>query len=263
MDFALDEPVSGPVDFTLRFDVMRPNYPIEESAMSLPADDDPASDSLAGADDDAYDESFAQAYREGRILVTQRRELNDYVANLPAPEEYSEAEWYALTSTERLVVSGAFQKTDELTVRFTAQSDMAASQSDLPVVQLGDYEVTFSRLDVSFAEASYALTVRKVRGDGRTAAQEFINNDGYWEFAVLMPEGKTTPLADGCGVMDDGDMAYSGTLSLSGPTDALTFVPCWNPVSQNPDEYIARKVYDAGAPITQEQEELMFTVRIQ
>lgn len=259
-DVTLEEPVSAAVDFALRFDVLHPNFPMETEKTGLPADDSPAFDALTDADFAACAERFAQAYRERRILLTADGSIRDYVENLSVPQGESEKVWKAMTPEERLVASGAFGKADELTVRFSAQAE--ASQGELPTVQLGDYDVTFTRLEVTFAEAEYALTVRKARGDGRTAAQEFMENAGCWEFAVLMPNGQTTPLADSCGCLDNGDVACSGRLSLSGETDELIFVPCWNPVSQDPDENMARPVYDAGRPLTPEQEERMFTVRV-
>lgn len=91
------------------------------------------------------------------------------------------------------------------------------------------------------------------------AAQLYREGEERWYFAVLADGCRTAPQATSDGTCEDGRVRYSGSVSLSGETDSVTFVPCRyaHPESRLPDS----EVYSAQRPVTGEQTALSFTVK--
>jgi len=53
-----------------------------------------------------------------------------------------------------------------------------------------------------------------------------------------------------------------GTVELSHAADEVIFVPCWDPSPQSQGAFPSSQVYRAQRPLTDEQERLMFTVKL-
>lgn len=263
-DYVLTQTPEGPVTWTVAFSILRPEYPVGLNPMRMAADDDADAGSDAPSYED-YMESFAQGYRDGVIYLSSPFESMDmFEQNLPRPEGIAAEAWEAMDMPERLVASGAFSLAGRPAAVFTTEG-AGTRTGDLPMtVDLAeDYEVTLKALTATSARVDYSLDVRKKEGHGKPAAQEYVDNDGCWTFAVLIPDGRTIPCADGLGVnIEDGSMGYGGTIELSSAADELIFVPCWHPSPQSQEALPSSQVYRAQRPLTDEQERLMFTVKL-
>lgn len=250
-----------PVTWTVTFDILRPEYPVREVETMLGGDD-------TDIPYEVYMAQFSDAYACGEILLVYGSPV-EYASVLPVPEGMSRDAWYSLHIEDRLAASDAFTRVEKLTISFTTGENRVHALSEPQTFDLGeDYEVTVTACSATFARADYRLTLRKKEGHGKSAAAEYMENDGFWEFAVLSSGGKTTPSGDGCGVETDEDgnpldcVMYSGTVELDRPTDALIFVPCWNDASEE-GANAARPVYDAQEPLDERQRDLSFTVKLQ
>lgn len=255
---------AGPITWTVAFSVLRPEYPVELNPMRIPADDDPNPDPDAPTYED-YMESFAQGCRDGVIYLAEPlASMELFEENLPRPKGISAETWEAMEMAERLVASGAFSLVGMPTAVFTTESaDVLTCDLPMTIDLDEDYEVTLTSLTVTSAYMDYKLSVRRKEGHGKSAAQEYIDNDGGWTFAVLIPDGETTPCADGLGVNEeDGSVICDGTVELSHAADEVIFVPCWDPSPQSQGAFPSSQVYRAQRPLTDEQERLMFTVKL-
>lgn len=263
-DYALREKADGPVTWTLTLDILDPLYPVEPNPLSIAADDDPHPDEDAVSDED-YMESFAQGCRDGKIYLSEPLQSMDlFERNLPRPQQLTEEAWNGMPMPERLAACGAFAPVDRLTVVFTTE-DAGTLTCDLPqTFPLGDdYEVTLTSLSATSSQVKYELDVQKKAGHGKSAAQEWLDNDGCWEFALLIPDGQTLPCADAAGAdAASGSVLLNGMFEVSRRPDELIFVPCWNPVSQNAEHCPYHDVLRAQRPLTEAQEQLMFRVKL-
>lgn len=229
--------VTQPVTWTLSFDIIKPNWPVESNDIALTgtADDPPFEEYMA---------LFADAYANRRILLADGYSLVAYAAILPAPEGVTEEEWCYVPLSDQLVQSGAFSRVDMLEISFTTAETAIKQLSGTPTFSLGaQAEATVESAQATFTQATYELTLRNA------GAEE-------WYFAVLSPDCQTGHSYTHWETGADGAQHASGTVSLFGETSTLIFVPCRD--SQSEDEVYARQ-----QPLTDEQQALSFTVELE
>lgn len=228
-----------PVTWTLSFDVIKPNWPVEANETELNGEDDPP---LAD-----YMALFSSAYANRRILLAGGYSLVEYAAALPVPQGVARKEWVSTRLSKQLVRSGAFSRVDTLEISFTtaeaAVKQLAAPQHFSLGTQAG---VCVHSAQATFTQAVYGLTVRAPDAAG---AEE-------WYFAVLCPDCQTSESGMRREADGDGALRISGTVSLFGEASALTFVPCR-------DLHSVNEVYARQQPLTGEQRALSFTIHLE
>lgn len=256
-------PVGTPVTWTVHFDVVRPEWPVSVSSLSLSGDDGDGENGFSFED---YMSSFRSSYDSRQILLSASHDLAEFDAVLPAPDGMDDVAWMALPNTERFVLSGAFSRIDAFSCSFVTE-ETGVQMADVQTFDLGEYEAEFESLSVTFARADYKLSVRAKPEHGITFRDEVYQNgiDAY-AFAVLSPDCTTSFLASGAGIngADESDpsVSFSGTVSLSGPTDTLTFVLCCDPDAVQRGNSPEHEVMRAQKPLTPQQEAMSFTVTL-
>ena len=249
---------NDPVTWTVTFDVIKPEWPMQKAGEMLFDDEDHTYEDFL-----AYEQQFTKAYEDHVILLGAYGDIIEFDAGLPIPDGTTEEEWLFTPLSERLVQSGAFSRVDVLTASFETDG-VPALRAELPLtVDLGEYEATLTELVASFARADYKFTVHKKNG---SAAEEYLDDVGMWEFAVLSPAGGVQPVmtGGGCVSAESEDTNYSASVSLTAPTDELIFVPVFVPNSQShPKGTVdAGDVMRAGKPLDETQERMAFTVKL-
>lgn len=224
------------VIWDIRFDVLRPEYPV----------------SIAPECDDG-NASAAQGWANGQILLPSDGSLIEFDAMLPAPQGFDEEAWNAQPLIHRLVTSGAFSLVDSCSCSFST-SETRVQTAPKQTFDIGDYAVTLESLHVTFSRANYALSVRSKPGAAKSARDEYLAGD--WknrEFCVLAPGCETRLMGISSYAGKEGDEAiyFSGTISLSNTADTLTFALC---IGSNASEAMFNQ------QLTPEQEALSFTV---
>lgn len=254
-DGATYDPQKDPVTWSLSLSVLRPVYPIAEDEC-LPPDDGSGN----GLDFEAYTRQFTEAYAHKQILLSGGSPM-DYSAALPAPEGMEDEAWWNMPLADRLVACGAFERVDSPTFRFTTQETALHALSAPKTFDLGDAEVTVTKLTLSFSRCDYELTVRQKPGEGKGAAQLHASGEEQWRFAVLAGGCRTAPQVASVSLEEDGGVRYSGSVSLDDLTDSVTFVPCRCAHLEDMERYPDSEVYSLQRPATQEQAALAFTVK--
>ena len=257
-DHVVYDTQSEPVTWTVTFDVIKPEWPMQTAGEMLFDDEDHVYEDFL-----AYEQQFADAYEDHVILLGAYGDIIEFDAGLPIPDGTTEEEWLFTPLSERLVQSGAFSRVDELTASFETDG-VAALTAELPLtVDLGEYEATLTELVASFARADYKFTVHKKNG---SAAEDYLNDIGLWEFAVLSPAGGVQPVmtGGGCVSAESEDTNFSASVVLTAPTDELVFVPVLAPQPQThpKDAVDAADVMRAGKPLDETQEAMAFTVKL-
>ena len=238
------------VTWTVTFHVLKPQYEVVADEAVLPGDDG----DFSQIDWDAAMQRYRDAYDNHQILLSHGYSLVEYAAVLPEDD----GRW-----EDTLVASGAFARADTIVAQFHTKASGAKQLSAPQTFALGDYECTVTQLSATFANGDYRLEIRKKAGLGN-AAQEYANGQGHWAFAVLAPGRMTKPMGDSCGVdgtAPDGIgevVYYSGTFTLDGETDAVTFVPVWVDAEE---ASAVRAVWNAQKALTPDQEAMAFTVK--
>ena len=256
-DHVVYDTQSEPVEWTVTFDVVKPEWPVKTVEHQLYDDMDVSYEDML-----AYYQQFEDAYRDQVILLDVYGGMPEFLSVLPAPEGMSEDEWVYLSISEQLVRSGAFSRVEMLTASFTTDGVPMLS-SELPLtVDLGDYEATLTQLTASFARVDYRFEVHKKDG---SAADDYLNDVGYWEFAVLSPTGGVSPMTSGGGCIsaESQDTNFSASVTLLSPADELIFVPVFVEHSQTGHGARgAHGVWGAKGELTEEQQALAFTVKL-
>lgn len=229
--------VTQPVTWTLSFDIIKPNWPVESNDIALTgtADDPPFEEYMA---------LFTDAYANRRILLADGYSLVEYAAILPPPEGVTDEEWCYVPLSDQLVQSGAFSRVDMLEISFTTAETAIKQLSGTRAFSLGaQAEATVESAQATFTQATYELTLRNA------GAEE-------WYFAVLSPDCQTGPSYTHWEIGADGAQHASGAVSLFGEASTLTFVPCR-------DSQSVAEVYARQQPLTGEQKALSFTVELE
>ena len=249
-----------PVTWQVTFDVIKPEWPVQVVKNQLYDDVDVDNPEEAF---EAYIQEFKDAIENHIILTDVYGGMPEFQAYLPAPEGMSEEEWMGLPNSEQFVLSGAFSRVDMLTASFTTDGvDMLTA--DLPLtVDLGEYEATLTELNASFARVDYRFEVHKKDG---SAAEDYLNDVGIWQFAVISPSGGVSPMSTGGGCIsaESQDTNFSASMTLLAPANELTFVPIFSehPQTLGGSDPMLHHVFDAGMPLTEEQEAMAFTVKL-
>jgi len=211
-----------PVTWTLTLDILHPLYPVDVNDVLLTGENDPTMED--------YMRPFRDAYANGRILLTPYYDLVEYASALPAPEGVAQEDWWAMSTPDQLVASGAFERVETAAVTFTTGETEVFSLSEPITAPLGeDYELTLRTLNVTFSQAEYVLDV--TGKNGKDAAALGRDEEEVWEFAVLADGCKTAHSASGDYTSDimegvpEGVVRYRGSVRLLGEAKALTIVP--------------------------------------
>lgn len=256
------EALADEVTWTMSWDIIRPVFGIESIGMIF--DGNETEETW-----DAYEQRFKQAYGDQKILLADGYSLFEYVSVLPSQPDISQEGRWLHKLPHRLTESGAFEWVDRVEFSFTTQESGIKTLSGPQTFDLGDYEATVKKLSFSFGHCDYEIELVKKEGRGKTAGQEFVDDDPQWYFAVLADGCRTQPDRSSQGLkhgtLEDPseEMLYQGTVLLMGETDSVTFVPCWREPAMHLGEYSDDAVYGAQRPLTPEQEALAFTIRIE
>ena len=256
------DPQTDAVTWTMSFDIIRPLYPLEAMQSEYDEADEPL---LAWEMEQAL---FTKAYEEGKILLYEGCRVLDYAWNLPKPAHVTEEAWTKMNCRDRLVESGAFERVERVSISFETQESGIRVLEAPQTFDLGDYEATVKRLSLSFSHCDYEIEVTKKPGFEKTAGQEYVDEDGQWYFAVLAEGCRTqmdqtrTALAYGDEENPSPSVVYEGTVTLTGKTDSVTFVPDWGALVPIYTDQPDAAVYEAQHMLTKEQEALAFTVTL-
>lgn len=248
------DPQKDPVTWTLSLSILRTVYPTAE-AERLTLDG-----GVENLDFEADMLPFTQAYAQKRILLVDGSPV-EYAAALPMPEGMTDEAWWRMPMADKLVSCGAFALVDSPAFEFTTQETDVKTLSAPKTFDLGDTEVTVTKLTLSFSRCDYELDVSKKPGAGKSAAQLYADGEEQWLFAVLADGCRTAPQATSVGMEEDGRVHYSGSVSLDGKTDSVTFVPCRCARLGSIEHFPDSEVYSAQRLVTPEQEALAFAVK--
>lgn len=248
------DPTDGDVTWTMTFRVIRPDWPVSVSPVMLTGDDT----------DDPPIEDYMQAYRDAydrqEILLSNYHSVDEYAAMVPAPEGMDKETWFHLPVIDQLTQCGAFSYVDTLTCTFTT-GETGVRTAEPQTFDLGDYEVTLEAMTITFARADYRFSVRAKDESGAFFRDKKLLS---YSFAVLSPDCTTSYLVCGGGVngLDDSDpsVRFSGSVTLSAPTDTLTFVLC--APADDADYSPEHEVMRAQKILTEEQKAMSFTVTV-
>ena len=217
------------VTWRLRFYIFHPEYPIVSSAMP---NDPGLSDEAYLEAEQAWMESFAEAYRQQLIQTDEFGEILEYVLSLPH-DGMDDETWFMLPLEEQLLYGGAFTLVDTVEISFsTGENDLhqiAAEQ----VFDLGDgWQARLTNASVTFARCDLLFTVSRTAADGRTAADYAQENSG-WSFAVLA-DGQPGTLSAGSVSREyqdgrpTGNLLYNFTMQLNGFPETLCLLPAYS-----------------------------------
>lgn len=211
-----------PVTWTLTLDILHPLYPVDVNDVLLTGENDPTMED--------YMQPFRDAYANGQILLTPYYDLVEYASALPAPEGVAQEDWWAMSTPDQLVASGAFERVETAAVTFTTGETEVFSLSEPITAPLGeDCELTLRTLNVTFSQAEYVLDV--TGKNGKDAAALSRDDEEVWEFALLADGCRTAHSASGDYTSDimegvpEGVVRYRGSVRLLGEAKALTIVP--------------------------------------
>lgn len=255
-----DRPVRGAcreaVTWTVHFEMIRPRYPL--ACVDRMLDGDVPEEVW-----EAYEQRFAQAYRERTILLADGYSPVEYAQNLPTlPDVKEEANW---SIPDRLVESGAFERVDSAEIVFVTQETGIRTLSQPQTFDLGEYAATVTKLSVSFGRCDYEIELVRKPGRGKTAGQEYTDGEPRWTLSVLAdgcgtwPETSSRGLVSGTREGPGAALRYTGSVTLTGDTDSVTFVFC----REEQPEKTAASAKDCRAqrPACAGQETMAFTVK--
>lgn len=251
------DPQNHAVTWTLSLDVIRPVYPIQRADS---ASDAQMTDALLTDDG----QPFADAYAEQKILLTDGYDLSPYAFGLPRPEGMTDEAWWRTNLPDRLVASGAFERVDTAEIVFTTQETSVRTLAEPLTFDLVDYVATVKRLSVSFGACDYEIDVTKKDDSGKSAAQEWLDGEPFWQFAVLADGARTNFEWGRSGVYGEPGsdqrkrIQLAGTVLMDAQASQVRIVPCWGTEMENP----IGAVYSAQKPVTQEQREMAVTISL-
>ena len=221
LDVRLNDKIPNPeepVQWSLDFDVLTPNFPIEQ-AQYITIEDDKGS--FSTWDDPETD--CLTAYQSGRILTDDTDSLLEYALYLPMPSDMTESEWAETDLASRLTRAGAFSTVEQLHCNFTTSGARVVSLAEPKTFSVGEYVCTLTRLDVTFAQLDYEITVSHT--GGRTAADLLAETGRTLQFLLSVPEGDAILSFTGSSIEDDGTISLFGNYILTQPTRSITLTP--------------------------------------
>lgn len=148
----IEDAVDGPVTWTVKMTVMKPNWPlVENTVMLYGTENDPSPE--------AYTDMFKKAYDNQEIMVAHKESLAEYAMALPIPEGIGEDNWYQMYYGGMLAASGAFTDVDTIECTFIAPSveDGQTGIGKGLSFPFDKYTVEFQGLDLTFLEAQYTF----------------------------------------------------------------------------------------------------------
>lgn len=210
MDDVLPAP-QGDITWMLTFHVLRPNWPIELDPYSLKGYYE--SDRI---DHEAYEQTFRDAYRDKKILLTYGDATVEYSAYLPVPSGMDGDEFLRMRQWEKLVRSGAFDEVDSFSRSFTTKKARrleATEDEQSKIRNFSQYDLSVKRLSVTGmsmqAEFSIAVRDQDFPGEGKRI--------GFEAWA----DGKKLPsTSQSSGIGEDGTLGFAAGYDMT-PTDRV------------------------------------------
>lgn len=243
-------PTEETVQWEITFDVYRPAMPIVFTEEDEPGIDEEAWEDAQYA---AHEQRFADAYREGKIMLDQYADPWWYLACIPQKdgvdggEKAREAVWL------NAVDMGVFERVDQAVFRFETKPIPVRSLADQVSFDLPDgFTVTVEKMDVTVDWIR--LNLRFTRTDG--ASDPIAYADFPWGIAVLAEDAETAFAGGFFTTREDGSLYAQCEIRLSQPTDRVFLVPC----REDENKLLTRAVYDCQAPVTDEQKQLTVTI---
>ena len=240
-----------PVQWSLDFDVLTPNFPINPAQLTITEDGD--SRILTW---DNMERDCLTAYQNGQILTDGLDSLFSYALYLPVPNGMTEDEWEQTDLENRLILSGAFDLSEQLHCNFITNGVRVASLTEPKTFSVGDYTCTLTRLDVTFAQLDYEMTVS--HSGSSTAAKLFTATDRTLQFLLSVPEGDAILSFTDSSIEDDGTVSLSGNYILTQPISAVIFTPVFPDHLTNENEWMFE-----GYQPTEEEKAAAVTVDIE
>lgn len=221
LDVRLNEKIpnpEAPVQWSLDFDVLTPNFPIESAQYTTIEDDD----GIFSTWDDPEADCLA-AYQNGRILSDGADSLLEYALFLPMPAGVTESEWATTDLASRLTRTGTFSTAEQLHSSFATGGAHVASLASPLTFSIGEYVCTLTRLDVTFAQLDYEITISHT--GNRTAADLLSETGRTLQFLLFPSDGEAQLSYCGSSLNDDGTVSLFGNYILTQPARSITFTP--------------------------------------
>ena len=231
--------------------MLTPNFPIDPAQLTITEDGD--SRILTW---DNMERDCLTAYQNGQILTDGLDSLFSYALYLPVPNGMTEDEWEQTDLENRLILSGAFDLSERLHSNFSTQGVRVASLTEPKTFSVGDYTCTLTRLDVTFAQLDYEMTVS--HSGSSTAANLFTATDRTLQFLLSVPEGDAILSFTDSSIEDDGTVSLSGNYILTQPVDSVIFTPVFPDHLTNENEWMFE-----GYQPTEEEKAAAVTVDIE
>ena len=254
LDVRLNEKIPNPeepVQWSLDFDVLTPNFPLEQAQYITIEDDE---GSFSTWDDPETD--CLTAYQSGRILTDGADSLLEYALYLPMPSDMTESEWAETDLASRLTRAGAFSTVEQLHCNFTTSGARVVSLAEPKTFSVGEYVCTLTRLDVTFAQLDYEITVSHT--GGRTAADLLAETGRTLQFLLSVPEGDAILSFTGSSIEDDGTISLFGNYILTQPVDSVIFTPVFPDHLTDENEWMFE-----GYQPTEEEKAAAVTVEVE
>ena len=139
------------------------------------------------------------------------------------PSDITESEWAETDLASRLTRAGAFSTVEQLHCNFTTSGARVVSLAEPKTFSVGEYVCTLTRLDVTFAQLDYEITVSHT--GGRTAADLLAETGRTLQFLLSASDGDAQFSFCGSSLNDDGTVSLFGNYILTQPTRSITLTP--------------------------------------
>ena len=256
-EIALEQPADGLVEWEIVYEIYQPLLPIV-----FTEEDEPGigEEEWTDAQYALHEQQFADAYRDGKIMLDQYADPWWYLACIPQQDGIDGGEKEAKDVWRNAVNLGIFRRVDQAVFRFETRPASVHTVEGRSLLTLPEGEkVTLEKMDVSVDAVS--LRLRISREDGAPVAED--NGSWRWGFAVLAEGADTRWYGSTWGIEEDGSVLYETHVSLSRPTDRVYIVPCREEeegmMTGSP---ATREVYSRQEAVTEEERNLTAAVEL-
>lgn len=251
------EPQTDEVQWTLSLDILRPLYKVEQLEFGLTEE----------MEYEEYMKLFADAYENETILLPFEGSPVEYVYAVGAPEGMERLDWQRMKLPDQMIAMGAFERLEQVDITFATRNAEVIEVTGDQTYDLGEYVAELKKLSISFGRMDYEIHVRKKDETVKTAGQEEADGELQLDFVALAQGCEADPRMTGSSPLGDNytdpdpTVKFSGSYELYGELEAVTFVPYYGEDFSGRIE-MRNQIRNAGAPVTTQQAETAFTIRI-
>ncbi|MCR4885379.1 MAG: hypothetical protein K5919_00495 [Clostridiales bacterium] len=256
-EIVLARPADGPVNWEIVYEIYQPLLPIV-----FTVEDEPGigEEEWTDAQYAFHEQQFADAYRDGKIMLDQYADPWWYLACIPQQDGIDGGEKEAKDVWQNAVDLGVFRRVDQAVFRFETRPASVYTVENRPLLTLPEGEkVTLEKMDVLVDAVS--LRLRISREDGAPAAED--DGSWRWSFAVLAEGAETKWYGGNCRLEEDGSILYEADVSLSRPTDRVYIVPCREEDGILMGNPATREVYRRQEAVTEEEKNMTAAVDLE